>query len=440
MAICAFAIATPAVAFAYSPITSPNDWREVNISEVKLILEDSFNSWQDVLSFKNVKAEANSDGAYRFKYHEFVDSRLVSENKWDCYDAEIIVWDNKQNKDLYDQADDELELDENGYCYFPLGYTLAEIGNREIDLNFYYSVVGYQTAVTVVNNVDNQTATIFCNYIYEGDQIKTRIPARYFDLFYSEYDDSFYKLFDIAGYTFSGKSNYTKESNGNYYSCVSSKAGVTLVLEYEPVYAMFYYSINGVQESRTIKQALTDGENGFAYSITFDTPITMTAAKWEEVKQAINAKDLVRDELFTNEEYATISAAFNSMFGLDGKYRVDGFSSGLKVALVYHDRNLKDRSISWDGIRFELNDSISPKIMVFFTDEEVKERPSYTGESVDNWINNVIDSIKGDGEDGWLTKLKTFGLVCLGILGFVILVKILTVIVRFIKVLFGGKR
>lgn len=440
MAICACVITTPAVAFAYSPVTSPNDWREVNISEVKLILEDSFNSWKDVLSFKNVKAEANSNGAYRFKYHEFVDERLVSENKWDCYDAEIIVWDNKQNKDIYDQTDDELELDENGYCYFPLGYTLEEIGSREVDLNFYFSVVGYQTAVTVVNNIDNQSATIFCDYIYEGELIKTRIPARYFELFYSDYDDSFYKLFKIHGYTFSGKSNYQKESNGNYYSCVSSHAGTTLVLEYEPVYVVFNYSINGVQEGKSVKQTLKDGENGFAFTVNFESSINMTVAKWEEVKKAINAKDLVQDGMFTEQEYALVSSAFNKIFALDGKYRVEGFSSGVKIALLYHDRNLKDRSISWDGIRFELSDATNPSVMVFFTDKEVEERPAYIGENVNDFIDKVIESIKGDGEDGWLTKLKVFGLVCLGLLCFVVLVKLLTVLVKFVRSVFGHKR
>ena len=433
MAVCATFITTPAVAFAYSPITSPNDWREVNISEVNLILEDSFNTWQDVLSFKNVKAEANSAGGYRFKYYEFVDGRLVSENKWECYDAEIIVWENKQNKDIYDQTDDELEVDSNGYCYFPLGYTLEEIGSREVDLNFYYNVVGYQTKVTVTNNIDDQTATIFCNYIYEGDLIKTRIPERYFSRFYSDWDDSFYKLFKIEGYMFSGKSNYKLESNGNSYSYTSKQAGAPLILEYEPVYAVFNYSINGVQEGKTNKQPLQNGDKGFAFTVTFDTSINMTAAKWEEVKKAINAKNLVQDGMFTEEEYALISRKFNVMFGLDSKYRIEGFSSGLKIGLKYHDRNFKERSIAWDGVTFELDTATNPNVMVFFTDKTVKERDPYTGENINTWLDKVVETIKGTGENGWQTKLKTFGLVCLIILVFIIVVKFIVWVIKLFK-------
>lgn len=392
------------------------DWQTVNLTEVRLILERD-NEWEDVISLENITVEATSDGHYRFNYNEFAEQFTFSERDWSCYQVDWVIWEDKENFIVYDNGSDGVGDD--GYVTF--GFVPPdEIGDMPFDMYFYFEVRTYETKVTVVNNVNSQTATIVCDYIYEGEQVKTRIST---SMFSKNYAKSFYYLFDTPGYMFSGKSNYTFEDGYvDYYVCTSSEPGVTLVLEFEKPYVLF---TSGEKE---YKAEMSTYGDGYAFTVLFETPILLTSSQWSKLQTAINEKNIVQDDMLTNDEYGLFSAAFNQMFGMSSSYRVDGFTSAMPISFLYFERPLKEKSVSLEGIRFELGSKFENEVEVTFSDEVVVERNPTTGEN----INNVLDEIFG-GMGEAFNVLKIIGIVALGLIALLIVENIIKAFVRLFK-------
>ena len=392
------------------------DWQTVNLTEVRLILERD-NEWEDVISLENITVEATSDGHYRFNYNEFAEQFTFSERDWSCYQVDWVIWEDKENFIVYDNGSDGVGDD--GYVTF--GFVPPdEIGDMPFDMYFYFEVRTYETKVTVVNNVNSQTATIVCDYIYEGEQVKTRIST---SMFSKNYAKSFYYLFDTPGYMFSGKSNYTFEDGYvDYYVCTSSEPGVTLVLEFEKPYVLF---TSGEKEYKAEMSTYSDG---YAFTVLFETPILLTSSQWSKLQTAINEKNIVQDDMLTNDEYGLFSAAFNQMFGMSSSYRVDGFTSAMPISFLYFERPLKEKSVSLEGIRFELGSKFENEVEVTFSDEVVVERNPTTGEN----INNVLDEIFG-GMGEAFNVLKIIGIVALGLIALLIVGNIIKAFVRLFK-------
>lgn len=392
------------------------DWQTVNLTEVRLILERD-NEWEDVISLENITVEATSDGHYRFNYNEFAEQFTFSERDWSCYQVDWVIWEDKENFIVYDNGSDGVGDD--GYVTF--GFVPPdEIGDMPFDMYFYFEVRTYETKVTVVNNVNSQTATIVCDYIYEGEQVKTRIST---SMFSKNYAKSFYYLFDTPGYMFSGKSNYTFEDGYvDYYVCTSSEPGVTLVLEFEKPYVLF---TSGEKE---YKAEMSTYGDGYAFTVLFETPILLTSSQWSKLQTAINEKNIVQDDMLTNDEYGLFSAAFNQMFGMSSSYRVDGFTSAMPISFLYFERPLKEKSVSLEGIRFELGSKFENEVEVTFSDEVVVERNPTTGEN----INNVLDEIFG-GMGEAFNVLKIIGIVALGLIALLIVGNIIKAFVRLFK-------
>ena len=392
------------------------DWQTVNLTEVRLILERD-NEWEDVISLENITVEATSDGHYRFNYNEFAEQFTFSERDWSCYQVDWVIWEDKENFIVYDNGSDGVGDD--GYVTF--GFVPPdEIGDMPFDMYFYFEVRTYETKVTVVNNVNSQTATIVCDYIYEGEQVKTRIST---SMFSKNYAKSFYYLFDTPGYMFSGKSNYTFEDGYvDYYVCTSSEPGVTLVLEFEKPYVLF---TSGEKE---YKAEMSTYGDGYAFTVLFETPILLTSSQWSKLQTAINEKNIVQDDMLTNDEYGLFSAAFNQMFGMSSSYRVDGFTSAMPISFLYFERPLKEKSVSLEGIRFELGSKFENEVEVTFSDEVVVERNPTTGEN----INNVLDEIFG-GMGEASNVLKIIGIVALGLIALLIVGNIIKAFVRLFK-------
>lgn len=392
------------------------DWQTVNLTEVRLILERD-NEWEDVISLENITVEATSDGHYRFNYNEFAEQFTFSERDWSCYQVDWVIWEDKENFIVYDNGSDGVGDD--GYVTF--GFVPPdEIGDMPFDMYFYFEVRTYETKVTVVNNVNSQTATIVCDYIYEGEQVKTRIST---SMFSKNYAKSFYYLFDTPGYMFSGKSNYTFEDGYvDYYVCTSSEPGVTLVLEFEKPYVLF---TSGEKE---YKAEMSTYGDGYAFTVLFETPILLTFSQWSKLQTAINEKNIVQDDMLTNDEYGLFSAAFNQMFGMSSSYRVDGFTSAMPISFLYFERPLKEKSVSLEGIRFELGSKFENEVEVTFSDEVVVERNPTTGEN----INNVLDEIFG-GMGEAFNVLKIIGIVALGLIALLIVGNIIKAFVRLFK-------
>ena len=392
------------------------DWQTVNLTEVRLILERD-NEWEDVISLENITVEATSDGHYRFNYNEFAEQFTFSERDWSCYQVDWVIWEDKENFIVYDNGSDGVGDD--GYVTF--GFVPPdEIGDMPFDMYFYFEVRTYETKVTVVNNVNSQTATIVCDYIYEGEQVKTRIST---SMFSKNYAKSFYYLIDTPGYMFSGKSNYTFEDGYvDYYVCTSSEPGVTLVLEFEKPYVLF---TSGEKE---YKAEMSTYGDGYAFTVLFETPILLTSSQWSKLQTAINEKNIVQDDMLTNDEYGLFSAAFNQMFGMSSSYRVDGFTSAMPISFLYFERPLKEKSVSLEGIRFELGSKFENEVEVTFSDEVVVERNPTTGEN----INNVLDEIFG-GMGEAFNVLKIIGIVALGLIALLIVGNIIKAFVRLFK-------
>lgn len=416
LAVCFSVLIFPFASQTHGVAALSDDWQAVELTEVRLILERN-NEWEDVISLENITVEATSDGHYRFNYNEFAEQFTFSERDWSCYQVDWVVWEDKENFIVYDKGSDGVEDD--GYVTFSF-LPPDEIGDMPFDMYFYFEVASYETKVTVVNNVNSQTATIVCDYIYEGEQVKTRIST---SMFSKNYAKSFYYLFDTPGYMFSGKSNYTFEDGYvDYYVCTSSEPGVTLVLEFEKPYVLF---TSGEKE---YKAEMSTYGDGYAFTVLFETPILLTSSQWSKLQTAINEKNIVQDDMLTNDEYGLFSAAFNQMFGMSSSYRVDGFTSAMPISFLYFERPLKEKSVSLEGIRFELGSKFENEVEVTFSDEVVVERNPTTGEN----INNVLDEIFG-GMGEAFNVLKIIGIVALGLIALLIVGNIIKAFVRLFK-------
>lgn len=390
------------------------DWQTVNLTEVRLILERD-NEWEDVISLENITVEATSDGHYRFNYNEFAEQLTFSERDWSCYQVDWVVWEDKEQLTVYDSGNDSFALDD-GYFTFSF-LPPDEIGDMPFDMYFYFEVQTYETKVMVVNNVNNQTATVICDYIYEGDKIKTRLSTT---LFSKNNKNGFYYIFDTPGYMFSGNSNYTLESGFvDYYVYLSDSPGVTVVLEYVKPYVVF---TAGDKEYRA---EMTQNDTGYACTIMFETPIEMTADTWSKFQEAVNSQNIVQDFLFTEEEYRMFSAPFNEMFDIDESFRVDGIITSMPVAFIYHERGFKEKPISLDGIRFELPEDYTNTVEIVFTDEIFAERQPTTGENVNDWFEGVKDMLGNSYE--WL---KTLFFVIVGLIVLLAVLKLIGVIIN----------
>ena len=418
LAVCFSVLIFPFASQTHGVAALSDDWQAVELTEVRLILERN-NEWEDVISLENITVEATSDGHYRFNYNEFAEQFTFSERDWHCYQVDWVVWEDKETYTIYDMGSDGFYPDENGYFTFTF-INPDEIGSMPFDMYFYFEVASYETKVTVVNNVNSQTATIVCDYIYEGEQVKTRIST---SMFSKNYAKSFYYLFDTPGYMFSGKSNYTFEDGYvGYYVCTSSEPGVTLVLEFEKPYVLF---TSGEKE---YKAEMSTYGDGYAFTVLFETPILLTSSQWSKLQTAINEKNIVQDDMLTNDEYGLFSAAFNQMFGMNSSYRVDGFTSAMPISFLYFERPLKEKSVSLEGIRFELGSKFENEVEVTFSDEVVVERNPTTGEN----INNVLDEIFG-GMGEAFNVLKIIGIVALGLIALLIVGNIIKAFVRLFK-------
>ena len=168
--------------------------------------------------------------------------------------------------------------------------------------------------------------------------------------------------------------------------------------------------------------------DGYAFTVLFETPILLTSSQWSKLQTAINEKNIVQDDMLTNDEYGLFSAAFNQMFGMSSSYRVDGFTSAMPISFLYFERPLKEKSVSLEGIRFELGSKFENEVEVTFSDEVVVERNPTTGEN----INNVLDEIFG-GMGEAFNVLKIIGIVALGLIALLIVGNIIKAFVRLFK-------
>lgn len=418
LAVCFCFLAAPTETFAYGETALSTDWQAVNLSEIRLHLERD-NTWEETFSFtEDIFIEGTSDGYYRFNYKDFSDKITFSNRDWSCYQVDWVIWENKENKTVYDQGSDSFVLTGDYYTFSFV--PLAEINDMPFDLYFYFEVKTYETKVNVVNNVNNQTATIVCDYVYDGDKIKTRISSL---MFSKTYGKSFYYLFDTPGYMFSGKSNYTLETGYlDYYVYTSDQPGITLVLEYEKPFVVFSFG------EKQHKAEMSAFEDGYAYTVLFDSPIEMTSAKWDELRAAVVDKNIVQDNMLTEEEYSLFSSKFNTMLGIDKSFRIDGFETQMPIAFIYKERWGKEKYISLEGLRFELGDKYQNNVEILFTDETVIEREPTTGENINNWFDDVKNST-----DGFVRFLKIVGIACLCLVALWLVVNLLKAFVSIFK-------